>query len=210
MKFAVIIVDMLKDSFNGPPDHPVIAGFKTIIPGIRFLVKEARKLNGLIVYANDSFFKEDFIFRKGKMHAHSLRDTSGAEIIDKLEVRPGDIVLPKRRFSAFFKTDLDITLRNHEIDTIAVTGLTTEVCVLATALDGLSNDFYSVIISDCCATRRREDHEATIAIYSRFPASPTLRVRTAEQFLQEAREGKRVEGELSGKGEEKNIKALFM
>ena len=193
MEFAVIVVDMLKDSFKGPSDHPIIQGFKAIIPRIQFLVGEARKLNGLIVFACDSFFKEDFVFSNSKIHPHTLRGTEGAEVIPELEVKPGDIVLPKRRFSAFFKTDLDITLRNYEIDTIAVTGLTTDVCVLATALDGLSNDFYSVIISDCCTTRRREDHETIISIFSSFPAYPALRVRTTEEFLQEAREGKILE-----------------
>jgi nicotinamidase/pyrazinamidase len=190
MKFAVIIVDMLKDSFKGSPDHSVIQGFKAIIPRIQFLVEEARQLNGLIVLACDSFFEEDFFIRNGKMPAHSLRGTEGSEVIDELEIKPGDIVVPKRRFSAFFKTDLDITLRNHGIDTIAVTGLSTDVCVLATALEGLSNDFYSVIISDACASRRPEYHEAIIAMFSRFPAYPTLRVRTAEKFLHEVREGK--------------------
>lgn len=194
MKFAVIVVDMLKDTFKGPSDHPIIQGFQAIIPKIQFLVEEARKLNGLIVFACDSYFKDDFLFKRGAMHAHALRGTEGAEIIPELKVKLGDIVLPKRRFSAFFKTDLDITLRNYEIDTIAVTGVATEVCVLATALDGLCNDFYSVIISDCCATRRPEDHEATIAIFSHFPTYPTLRVKTTEQFLQEAREGRIKDG----------------
>jgi len=190
MKFAVIVVDMLKDTFNGPPDHPIIKGFRATIPRIQFFLDEARKLDGLIVYACDSYFKEDFLFAKGTMHAHALRGTEGAEIIDELEVKPGDIVVPKRRFSAFFKTDLDITLRNYGVDTIAVTGLATEVCVLATAVDGLCNDFFSVIISDCCATRRCEDHDAIISIFSHFPTYPTLRVRTAEKFLGEVKQGK--------------------
>ncbi|MFH0811449.1 MAG: isochorismatase family cysteine hydrolase [Pseudomonadota bacterium] len=189
MNFAVIIVDMLKDSFNGPPDHPITQGFRAIIPRTNFLLDEARKLNGLIIFACDSYFKEDFLF-KGKMHPHAVRGTQGADVIDELEVHPEDIVLPKRRFSAFFKTDLDITLRTLGVDTIAVTGLTTEICVLATAIDGLCNDFYSVIISDCSATRSREVHQAIIAAYSRFPTYPTLRVRTAEEFLTEVKEGR--------------------
>ena len=107
-------------------------------------------------------------------------------MIDELPVLESDIVLPKRRFSAFFKTDLDMTLRTLRIDTIAVTGLTTEVCVLSTVLDGLANDFNSVLISDCCASRSRETHDAVVAAFSRFPTYPTLRVRTAEEFLAEA------------------------
>ena len=67
-------------------------------------------------------------------------------------------------------------------------GLSTEICVLATALDGLCNDFYSVILSDCSASRSQDIHEAIIAAYARFPTYPTLRVRTAEEFLLEAKE----------------------
>jgi nicotinamidase-related amidase len=187
MKFAVIVVDMLKDTFTGPSGHRIIDEFRAIVPRIRTLVTEARKLGGLIIYANDSFMAEDFLFR-GKMPRNAIRGTEGAEVIDELPIMAGDIVLPKRRFSAFFKTDLDMTLRTLGIDTIAVTGLTTEVCVLSTVLDGLANDFYSVLISDCCASRTRETHAALVAAFSRFPTYPTLRVRTADAFLEEVRE----------------------
>lgn len=185
MKFAVIVVDMLKDTYNSPSAHRFMKDFRDIIPGIRNLAGEARKLGGLIVYANDSYLREDFLFR-GKMKHTAIRGTRGAEVIDELPVLESDIVLPKRRFSAFFKTDLDMTLRTLGIDTIAVTGLTTEVCVLSTVLDGLANDFNSVLISDCCASRSRETHDAVVAAFSRFPTYPTLRVRTAEEFLAEA------------------------
>jgi nicotinamidase-related amidase len=102
MKFAVIIVDMLKDSFKGPPDHPIIKGFRSIIPRIKFLINEARKLGGLIIFACDSYYKEDFLF-KGKIPPHAVRGSEGAEVIDELGVQPEDIVLPKRRFSAFLR-----------------------------------------------------------------------------------------------------------
>jgi nicotinamidase/pyrazinamidase len=188
MKFAVIVVDMLKDTYDGPPKYRFMKEFRAIIPIIQNLVTEARKLGGLIVYANDSFLADDFLFR-GKMARHAIRGTRGAEVIDELPIIVGDVVLPKRRFSAFFKTDLDMTLRTLGIDTIAVTGLTTEVCVLSTVLDGLANDFNSVLISDCCASRSHEAHNAVVTAFSRFPTYPTLRVRTVEEFLAEARDG---------------------
>jgi nicotinamidase-related amidase len=86
-----------------------------------------------------------------------------------------------------------MTLRTFGVDTIAVAGLTTEICVLATAIDGLCNDFYTVIISDCSATRSSELHKTILSIYSHFPTYPTLRVRTAEEFLIEARENRILE-----------------
>jgi len=64
--------------------------------------------------------KGDFIFN-GKMKSHSIRGTEGAEVVADLNPEPTDIILPKRRFSAFFKTDLDQTLRLLGVDTLVAT-----------------------------------------------------------------------------------------
>ena len=55
----------------------------------------------------------------------------------ELDRLPRDMVLPKRRFSAFFKTDLDQTLRTLDVDTVLVGGISTNFCVLTTALDAV-------------------------------------------------------------------------
>jgi nicotinamidase-related amidase len=103
MKFAVIVVDMLKDTYDGPSDHQIIQGFPAIIPRLQFLHAEARKAKSLIVFACDSYFREDFLF-KGKMPHHAIRGTRGAEVIEELPILLVDVVLPKRRFNPFFKT----------------------------------------------------------------------------------------------------------
>jgi nicotinamidase-related amidase len=126
----------------------------------------------------------DFIF-KGKMKSHCIRGTKGAEVVDDLKPRPTDIILPKRRFSAFFKTDLDQTLRTLGIDTIIVTGMTTEVCVLMTAMDGLSHDFEVVILEDCLASRNKEFHQGCLNLYRDFALYPLLRIMTLDEFLKE-------------------------
>jgi len=189
MKFAVIVVDMNKDAFAGSPDNPVVQQRRAIIPRIKFLIDEARKLNGIIVFALDSYFEKDFLF-KGNLRPFAVRGTRGAELIDEFEVHSEDIILPKRRFSAFFRTDLDMTLRTFDVDTIAVAGINTDVCVLSTAIDGICNDLYVVVISDCIAARNRETHETMISILSTYPL---LRVKTAEQFLAEVKENRMLE-----------------
>ena len=103
MRFAVIVVDMHKDAFKGHPDHHIIKGFRSIIPPIKDLVEEGRKLGGLIIYTLDSYLEKDFLFT-GKMGPHALRGTEGEELIADLQVKQGDMVLRKRRFSAFFRT----------------------------------------------------------------------------------------------------------
>src|SRR4030065_1949034 len=140
MKPAIIVVDMLKDTFKEGSQLPITQEARQILPNLQRLLVESRKKDFPIIFACDSFLKDDFIF-KSRLKVHSLRGTKGAEVIDDLKPEPTDMVLPKRRFSAFFKTDLDQTLRMLGVDTIVVTGITREVCVLMTVIDGLTHVF---------------------------------------------------------------------
>lgn len=184
MKPAIIVVDMLKDTFKEGSRLPITHEARQIIPNLQRLLKESRQRGYPIIFACDSFLKEDFIF-KGKMKARSLRGTEDAEVIDDLKPEPTDMVLPKRRFSAFFKTDLDQTLRTLGVDTIVTTGITTECCVLTTAMDGLSHDFSVIILEDGCASRNKAIHESCLNLYRDFALYPLLRIMTLEEFLKE-------------------------
>jgi len=184
MKPAIIVVDMLKDNFKESPRNPYFETGRAIVPNMRKLLRESRKRGVPVIFACDSFLEGDFIFG-GKMKVHSLRGTKGAEVIDDLKPEPTDIVLPKRRFSAFFKTDLDQTLRTLGVNTIVVTGMTTEVCVLMTVMDGLSHDFSVVFLEDCCASRNKELHQRCLSLYRDFALYPLLKVITLDEFLKD-------------------------
>jgi nicotinamidase/pyrazinamidase len=184
MKPAVIIVDMVKDNIKEGSRHPVTLEARLILPNLQRLLADSRKRGFPVIFACDSFLKEDFIF-KGKMKVHSLRGTKGSEVADELRPEPTDIVLPKRRFSAFFKTDLDQTLRVLGVDTIIVTGITVEVCVLMTAMDGLCHDFSVILLEDCTASKNKEMHQACLNLYRDVALYPLLRVMTLEEFLKE-------------------------
>ena len=185
MRPAIIIVDMVKDSFRKEQQLPITREAQPIIPRINELMQKGRALGIPIIFACDSFLPDDFIF-KGKMKPSSIRGTEGAEVTGLLEVREGDVTLPKRRFSAFFKTDLDQTLRTWNCDTVVVGGITTNVCVLMTALDALCHDFSAILLEDCCAAHKREVHETTIENYRKFALYPLFRIMTAKDFLREA------------------------
>jgi nicotinamidase/pyrazinamidase len=184
MKPAIIVVDMLKDNLKESPRNPFFQEGMAILSNLQSLLQESRKKGFPIVFACDSFLKEDFIFR-GKMKVHSIRGTKGAEVVDDLKPEAADIILPKRRFSAFFKTDLDQTLRVLDVDTIVVTGMTTEVCVLMTAMDGLCHDFSAIILEDCSASRNREFHQECLHLYRDFALYPLLRIMILDEFLKE-------------------------
>lgn len=184
MKPAIIVVDMLRDSFNDAHGNPVTPFARSIVPMINLLTEKARRLSIPVIFSMDSFLPGDFIFR-GKMKEHSLRGTPGADVTDELIQHPTDYYSPKRRFSAFFKTDLDQTLRLLNVDTAVITGINSHWCVLASAMDALSNDFKAVILEDCCASYSTDIHESTMNLYRRNPLYPLFRIMTLEQFLNE-------------------------
>ena len=184
MKPAIIVVDMVKDNFKEGSRLPITQEGRAILPNLQKLLKEGRQRGMPVVFANDSFLREDFIFR-GRMKSHSIRGTEGAEVVADLKPESTDVILPKRRFSAFFRTDLERTLRGWGVDTIVVTGLTIEFCVLTTVMDGLCHDFSAIILEDCTVSHTKERHQACLDLYRETGLYPLLRVMTLSDFLKE-------------------------
>jgi nicotinamidase/pyrazinamidase len=184
MRPAVIIVDMLEGNYDA-----IRKGEKEeekIVPPVRDFLKICRGAGIPVIFACDSFLKEDFIFR-GRMKPHALRGTEGTKPLSDLEPQPIDTILEKRRFSAFFKTDLDQTLRTLQIDTVAIGGVNTHFCVLATAFDAVCNDFNTIILEDLSAAYKKEIHNNFLDAYRNSAIYPLLRVMRSSEFLEEAK-----------------------
>jgi len=101
--------------------------------------------------------------------------TPGVEVYPDLAPAPGEHVIKKHRYSGFFGTDLDIILREWGIDTVIISGTTTENCCHATARDAMFRNYRVVFLSDATATYDYPDrgfgampavevHHATIVI----------------------------------------------
>ena len=93
---------------------------------------------------------------------YTIEGTSGHEIVAELAPKPGDLVVRKYRSSGFWGTNLDMLLRSNGIETVVVTGCTTEGCVESTARDALFNDYYVVLPEDCVASDDPSQHEASL------------------------------------------------
>ena len=75
-----------------------------------------------------------------------------SRIFPEIEVGEGDIVIPKRRYSGFFQTDLDLTLRELGVTTVIAVGADTNICVLHTLADAYFNNYASVVVTDATMT----------------------------------------------------------
>jgi nicotinamidase/pyrazinamidase len=185
--YALIVVDMIKDNVDTAGHGQIDVEAKKIVPIIRDLAKTFRHCGHKVVFACDSFMPGDFIFG-GRMPPHAIRGTGGDQPIAELEIQPSDILLPKRRMSAFYKTDVDQTLRTWGVDTVVVCGIVTNVCVLLTALDAIQNDFRSVIVSDACACHKSSLHETTLGLYDKLILAPLFRIMTASEITKELKQ----------------------
>lgn len=131
---ALIIIDMLKDFIEDDGALATGEAGKEIIPFIQRKTEEFRKKGYPIIYVCDNHEPDDKEFEM--FPPHCIAGSRGSEIIDELVVESGDKIIKKRRYSAFFGTDLDLYLREKEVDEIYLVGVNTNICVLYTAADG--------------------------------------------------------------------------
>jgi len=96
-----------------------------------------------------------------------IRDTWNTEILSELKPKAEDIVIYKSRFSGFYQTDLDATLKRLEIRHLIFTGCTTSICVESTVRDAMFRDYLSVLLADCMSepigrSFARSNHDASL------------------------------------------------
>src|SRR5438477_11719222 len=104
-----------------------------ILPLVKREIARSRAAGEPVVYLTDNHLPTDAEFQMFPPHA--LAGTKGAEIVPEVAPLKGDVVIPKRRYSGFFGTDLDITLRERGVDTLRLVGDCTNICVLYTTAD---------------------------------------------------------------------------
>ncbi len=90
------------------------------------------------------------------------RGTKDWEFLPEVMIGSKDIVLPKKHYSAFFKTDLDKTLRSKGIQDLIISGVMTNLCCETTARDAFMRNYRVFFLIDGTATGRSELHLATL------------------------------------------------
>lgn len=159
-KCALVIIDMQNDFVvEGACIECGPAGRATI-PVIRKLKSWAYKNAIPVIYTQEHHRANLVDFGKELDHEppHTLEGTPGMNIVDELTPQKGDYRILKRRYSAFFQTDLQMLLQGLKKDVLVICGVCTNICVYGTALDALQNGLHAVIVSDAVAGTSEEYH----------------------------------------------------
>ena len=87
----------------------------------------------------------------GRQSRILIRDTWDTDIVDELRPQAGDTVIYKTRYSGFYETELDSTLKSLGVKALIVVGVSTSVCVESTLRDAMYRDYRCLLVSDCTA-----------------------------------------------------------
>lgn len=95
------------------------------------------------------------------------------EVVPELAPLPGEATVFKHRYSPFHNTDMDLLLKNLDVDTLLVLGVNTNNCVMCTCFEAFNRDYRVFLITDACASMNGPDyHEAAVKLISASLAWP--------------------------------------
>lgn len=167
---AFIIIDM-QHGFVDPSSALCVAGAAATVHTCARALDQARTLGMPVFhiireYADDGSDVEAVRHRAwvegGKPVSRACASPRTLEEYAPLSPQPGDRVIVKPRFSAFFGTQLDLVLRRLGVGTVVLAGTTTPNCIRTTCYDALSLDYNVVLLEDCTSSRAPEVQAANI------------------------------------------------
>jgi nicotinamidase-related amidase len=149
MADTVLVIDMLRGFLE--EGFPLFIGKKaqSIVPNIKGLLEKEIDRGSSIFFVCDSHDSDDLEFKM--FPPHCITDTTEAEIITELAKYPGEIIT-KKRYSAFFNTQLDERLKDVKPDKLIICGVLTDICVMHTVADARNRDYIVEVPVNCVAT----------------------------------------------------------
>ena len=177
-KTAILIVDMLND-FCKPGGRMVLEDGYLVVEPIRRLVAAGRKHGIPIIWICQKYRMDKYDRVTEKRVGTCYEGTWGCEQIEELPILPEDYVVHKRRYSGFFQTDLDLTLRDMGAEKVIVGGCVTNIGVRGTVTDAFQLDYEVFVPRDCVRATGEREQESSLWDFETHFATVT----TAEELI---------------------------
>ena len=175
---ALVVIDMQRD-FLEPGGFGELLGndvslLWAAVDPLRAVLAAAREAGMTIIHTREGhrpdmtdcppakFARGEFIGTDSPKGRILIRGEYGHDIVDDLAPAPGEVVLDKPGKGSFFATDLDLILRNLQITSLIVTGVTTEVCVHTTVREANDRGYECLLLADCCGATDQGNHDAAV------------------------------------------------
>ncbi|MEM9579420.1 MAG: cysteine hydrolase [Pseudomonadota bacterium] len=168
-KAALIVIDIQASTFvNDSPERsiPNMPGYKARMLEARKAIDAAHDAAIPVIFIQEIHRPDLVDFGReldGDEDIHCLADNPETDLaFREMDIRPTDYIVPKRRYSAFFGTDLEILLKGLKAETLILVGGLTDVCVHYTFVDAHQHDYFTRVIEDCVAGSSVKAHDASL------------------------------------------------
>ena len=172
---ALLVVDMQNGYMDAEVGHSCVPTAPGIVPTINRLAGNLRDAGGMVCWVQNATTEQSRLewsvleeqaspARRAARIRSVSPGTRGHEFWPTLDIRPGDEIVPKYRYSCFIRgaSDLEERLRARGIDTVLVTGTLTNVCCESTARDAMMLNFRTIMVSDGNAAMTDAEHNASL------------------------------------------------
>jgi len=175
---ALVVVDMQNGFMVEGIAHALCTTAVEIVPNVNRLAAAVRRTGGKVVWIKNTY-DPTWLTMQAKVRPEKMakriesmtEGSLGHQLHSELDVKPGDMVVQKYRFSAFLpeSSDLAVRLRAGGYDTVLIAGTVTNVCCESSARDAMMMSFKTVMVSDANAANSDEEHNASLVnFYTTF------------------------------------------
>jgi maleamate amidohydrolase len=167
-KTALVLVDVTNSFFLAGMPNFYPASAEALKP-LRALLTRARSNGRIVVHAVEQHYPgyDDYEWRKLPRH-HFIGDKDAEFFEGFAPEGTREIVCAKRRYSAFFATDLALFLREQGVERVVIAGVKTNVCIRATVQDAFANGFDAVVPREATNSNRPHLAEASLEDIQRY------------------------------------------
>jgi nicotinamidase-related amidase len=176
---AFLAIDMQKDFLSADGwcaaryGDPV--AMRAIVPRFKALTGLAREAGCTVIHTREGYAPglsdvhamkaaRGVVGEPGPLGRFLIRGEAGHDFVDELRPAPGEAVVDKPGFGAFYSTGLEAMLRAAGITHLILAGITTQCCVHSTLREAVDRGFWCLTVVDCCAAIETAWHDAAIAL----------------------------------------------
>jgi nicotinamidase-related amidase len=163
---ALVVIDVQKGEVlpegNG---IPIMPGGPARHRLVREMVSAARRHRVPVIFVQEVHKPSLVDFGReldGTEGIHCLEGDRTTELADGLDPQPDEYLIRKRRYSAFFATELELVLKSLRVSTLILVGALTDVCVHYTFVDAHQHDYHCRVVTDCVGGSSHPAHEAAL------------------------------------------------
>jgi nicotinamidase-related amidase len=169
-KVALLLIDVIND-FDFPEANQLLKYARPMARILLRLKRRAQKAGVPVIYVNDNFGRWKSDFRRTVDYC--IRHGCGPDIVQLLRPDENDYFVLKPKHSGFFSTTLETLLRYLETQTLILTGIAGNFCVLFTANDAYMRDFDLFVPSDCAVSNTKKENDSALGLMRKFLKADT-------------------------------------